>query len=488
MHGVTEERETTSSEVNVYDPEDGSLVDRVPAATRRDVETALSRAIIARETARTMPTHWRTSILHKTSDLIQARQEAFARTIAREGVKTIREARREVTRCIQTFRLSAEEAHRLRGETINLDQCSGSEAGLGYFFREPIGVLLAITPFNDPLNLVAHKVGPAIAAGNVVILKPDPATPLSALALARALFDAGLPEDFLQVLVGDDQEIGPPLICDPRVRMVSFTGSRASGELILRTMGLKKVSMELGGNCPTIVLDDADLHHAIPACISGAFWAAGQNCLHVQRLLVHERVYREFSRRFVEAARAYKVGKKLDEATDMGPLINFAAAYRVEAAVTEALEAGARLLTGGMHKGNFYAPTILERVDPSTSLYRDEIYGPVTILERIATLDEAIEKANSLDYGLHAAVFTQDVDSAFRALQRLECGSVIVNDSTDYRDDSMPFGGLKGSGIGREGVPSAVLEISEPKVVCFNVHDRSRRVGGGGFLSALRLP
>ena len=255
--------------------------------------------------------------------------------------------------------------------------------------------------------------------------------------------------------------------------MVSFTGSRETGELILRTMGLKKVSMELGGNCPTIVLDDADLHNAIPACLSGAFWAAGQNCLHVQRLLVQERVYREFSRRFLEAARAYKVGKKLDEATDMGPLINFSAAYRVEAAVAKALEAGARLLTGGTRNGNFYAPTIVEEVDPSMSLYRDEIYGPVTILERVATLDEAIEKANSLDYGLQAAVFTQDLDRAFRALQRLECGSVIVNGSTDYRDDSMPFGGVKGSGIGREGVPSAVLEMSEPKIACLNVHKLS---------------
>ncbi len=469
MAAKVQQQPTAISEVNVYDPQDGSFIASLPRATRADVEAAISKAVISSKAARAMPAHSRTSILQKTSELIQGRQEEFATTIAREGVKTIREARKEVSRCIQTFRHSAEGAHHLHGQTINFDQRPGSENRIGYFFREPVGVIVAITPFNDPLNLVAHKVGPALAAGNVVILKPDHATPLSALLLARTLAEAGLPKDFLQVLVGYGNEIGAPLVSDPRVRMVSFTGGRETGEVIIRAMGLKKVSMELGGNCPTIVLNDADLRTAVPDCVSGAFWAAGQNCLHVQRLLVQEDIYDEFSERFVEAARAYKLGKKLDEATDMGPLINESAARRVEAAVSAALQAGAELLTGGRRAGNFYAPTVLEDISPFTSLYREEIYGPVTILERITTLDDGIEKANAVDFGLQAAIFTRNLNSAFQALRRLECGAVMVNGSTDYRDDSMPFGGVKGSGIGREGVPFAMLEMTEPKVACFTL-------------------
>jgi glyceraldehyde-3-phosphate dehydrogenase (NADP+) len=234
-------------------------------------------------------------------------------------------------------------------------------------------------------------------------------------------------------------------------------------------MGLKKVSMELGGNCPTIVLNDADLAQAVPDCVSGAFWAAGQNCLHVQRLLVQDGIYNEFVERLLAATGTYKMGNKLNETTDMGPLINQSAALRVEAAVIDAMQAGARLLTGGRREGNFYAPTLLEGVSLSTSLYHEEIYGPVTVLERVASLDEAIDKANGVDFGLQAAIFTRDLSSAFNAIRRLECGSVMVNGSTDYRDDSMPFGGVKGSGIGREGVPFAVLEMSEPKVACFNL-------------------
>lgn len=365
MSTITKGQQASTTEINVYDPQDGTFIASVPRATRADVAGALSKAEAAREQARLTSTYLRTSILQRTAELIQSRQEEFATTIAREGVKTIREARKEVSRCIQTFRLSAEEAHRLNGETINFSQRPGSENKTGYFFHEPVGIIVAITPFNDPLNLVAHKVGPALAAGNVVVLKPDHSTPLSALLLARTLADAGLPEDLLQVLVGPGSEIGPPLISDSRVRMVSFTGGRRTGEIILRAAGLKKVSMELGGNCPTIVLQDARLDRAVPDCVSGAFWAAGQNCLHVQRLLLQDGIYEEFSALFVAATQAYKIGSKLDETTDMGPLINEAAAIRVEAAVADAVRAGAKLLTGGKRNGNFYLPTVLENVPSS---------------------------------------------------------------------------------------------------------------------------
>lgn len=469
MSTIVREQQTSADELSIYDPQDGSFIATVPRARPADVQAALSTAQASRESARATPTHRRTAILQKTAELIEAHREEFLTTIAREGIKTVREARLEVFRCIQTFRFAAEEAHRFNGQTINFDQRPGSENKVGYFFREPVGIIAAITPFNDPLNLVAHKVAPALAAGNVIILKPSSSTPLSALLLARTLAEAGVPQGFLQVLVGYGSEIGTPLISDPAVRMVSFTGGRETGESILRSAGLKKVSMELGGNCPTIVLNDADLDRAVPECVSGAFWAAGQNCLHVQRLLIQENIYEEFSERMIKATRLRKVGNKLDESTDMGPLINRAAALRIESAVTQAVQAGARLLTGGQRNGNFYLPTLLEAVPSATPLYREEIYGPVTILERIKTLDDAIEKANGVEFGLQAAVFTRDLDSAFQAVSRIECGAVMVNGSTDYRDDAMPFGGVKGSGLGREGVSFAMLEMSEPKVVCFNL-------------------
>lgn len=459
----------TQAELNVYNPEDGSLIARVPRTTNNEVEAVVSRAVAARAIARTMSAYCRMSILCKAAELVEARRGVFARTIAQEGVKTIREARLEVFRCIQTLRFSAEEAHRMNGQTIPFDERPGSEGRIGYYCREPVGIVLAITPFNDPLNLVAHKVGPALAAGNAVILKPDSKTPLSALLLASILAEAGLPPNVVQVTVGRGSEIVTPMLSDSRIRLVTFTGQRETGEAIMRSCRLKKVSMELGSNCPTIVLDDSDLEHAVPDCLSGAYWAAGQNCLHVQRVLVQSGVYHEFIERFVAGASTYRTGKKLDEATDMGPLINEEEARRVEAAVAEGVAAGAHLLTGGRRDGTFYAPTVLEGVSPKTPLYQNEIYGPVTMLEKIATLEEGIQKANSVDFGLHGAIFTRDLDSAFRAIRGLECGSVIVNGSTDYRDDSMPFGGLKGSGLGREGVPFAVQEMSEPKVVCFNL-------------------
>lgn len=455
--------------IEVRNPQDDSLVDTVPKATGEDMRQALDAAQAGAAVARNLPVHRRMAILQDAVDRIEARHEEYAQVLAREGIKTIREARAEVTRCIDTLRLSAEEARRVVGETIPFDQRPGSEGRVGYYRREPLGVIAAITPFNDPLNLVAHKVGPALAAGNAIIVKPDSKTPLSALMLARAIHQAGVPAGVLQVIPGPGREIGDVLITDPRVRMISFTGGTETGEAIVRKAGLKKVTMELGSNSPVIVMDDADLDRAVEASVSGAFWAAGQNCLHVQRLFVHETVYDEFAQRFVDGARRYRVGDKLDEATDMGPLINESAAQRVERMVDEALEAGATLLTGGERNGAFYAPTVLEQVPDSVELSCEEVYGPVTALYPFTTFDEAIRRANDVRYGLQAAIFTQDLDVAHRAIAGLHCGGVMVNDSTDYRIDAMPFGGVKWSGLGREGVRCAVEEMTEPKVVCFNL-------------------
>ena len=349
--------------LEVRDPQDNSLVDTVPLASVEDMKEAVAAAVTGFEYARQMPVHERMTILNKAVSIIGDRHETLARNIAREGIKTIREARKEVTRAIETMRISAEETRRITGETIPFDQMPGSEGRLGYFSREPIGVIGAITPFNDPLNLVAHKVGPALASGNAIIVKPDSKTPLSALLLAQAIDDAGLPPGILQVITGNGHEVGDVLVTDPRVRMISFTGGLSTGKAIMSKVGLKKVGMELGSNAPVIILPDADLDLAVSANVSGAFWAAGQNCLHVQRLFVHNDIYNEFATRFVAEAEAYKVGDKLDENTDMGSLINETEAKRVEQMVNEALEAGATLLTGGERSGTFYAPTVLENLN-----------------------------------------------------------------------------------------------------------------------------
>jgi glyceraldehyde-3-phosphate dehydrogenase (NADP+) len=456
--------------MEIRDPQNGSLVDTVPMATVDDMRAAVDAAVAGAARARCLPTHQRMAILNRAADYIADHHEDYARTIAREGIKTIREARKEVTRCIDTIRISAEEARRLVGETIPFDQRPGSENRIGYFLREPIGVVGAITPFNDPLNLVAHKVGPALAAGNAIVVKPDSKTPLSALKLAEAVMSSGLlPRGVLQIITGRGSEIGDVLVRDPRVRMISFTGGLEVGQEIMDKVGLKKVGMELGSNSPVIVMPDADLDLAVEANVSGAFWAAGQNCLHVQRLLVHEAVYEPFMARFVASAQAYRVGDKLDETTDMGCLINEAAAQRVEAMVNEAIDAGATLLTGGTRQGAFYAPTVLENVPATCSLAKDEVYGPVTVAYRFRTLDEAIALSNAVDYGLQAGIFTRDLQTAFHAAAELHCGGVMVNESTDYRIDAMPFGGVKGSGLGREGIKFALQEMTEPKVVCFNL-------------------
>jgi glyceraldehyde-3-phosphate dehydrogenase (NADP+) len=452
----------------VLDPESSVPLAQVPRANSADAERALAFAYRMRGTARGLPTHRRMEILRRVAALVDADHESFARTIAREGVKTIREARLEVSRAIETLSLCAEEARRLHGETILFDQRPGSETRTGYAIREPVGVVLAITPFNDPLNLVIHKVGPAIAAGNCVILKPHEATPLSALRLAGAFEAAGLAPGVLQVITGFGREIGDQLVCDRRVRMVSFTGGRAVGERVQREAGLKKTALELGGNCATIVLGDADLDRAAACCVSGAFWAAGQNCLHVQRIYVQREAYAAFRTRLVAKAAAYRVGPKLDETTDMGCLIDEASARRIEGRVRSAVAAGATVLTGGLRERSRFAPTLMEGVPANHALAVEEVFGPVTALFSVNSIEDAIERANAGDYGLHAAVFTQNLGRAHLAIRDLEAGAVIVNDSTDYRIDAMPFGGVKGSGLGREGVRSAMFEISEPKVICFD--------------------
>ena len=455
--------------IEVYDPGNNELLGTVPSASREDVEQVLATASKASNTARNMPTHLRISVLRQVAEQLLKRHDEFARVIAKEGVKTIREARKEVTRCIETLRISAEEARRSGGEIIAFDQMPGSENRFGYFKRLPVGVVLAITPYNDPLNLVAHKIGPAIAAGNAVILKPHSSTPLSARNLVGLFEETELPAGVLQLITGPGAIIGDQLVSDPRVRMVSFTGGPLVGHKILAQAGLKKIGMELGSNCPTIVMGDADMDLALDATVSGAFWAAGQNCLHVQRIFIQKDHFEDFSNRFVERTRRLKVGDKLDEATDMGPMISDTAMLKVAEFVQDAEACGARILTGGTSEGRYYQPTVLVNVSADCRISKEEVFGPVVALYAFSEIQEAIDLANDVDYGLQAGVFTRDLATAHRIADALNCGGVMINDSSDYRIDAMPFGGTRGSGLGREGVAHAIHEMTDPKTYCFNL-------------------
>ena len=456
--------------LNVLDPQDDRLITTVPKADKEDMLLAIKTAEEGAEIARKMPVHERIKILNRAADYMEQYKAVYADTIATEGSKTINEARSEVTRAIQTIRISAEEARRITGETIPFDQMPGSEGRVGYYYKFPIGIIAAITPFNDPLNLVAHKVGPAVASGNAIIVKPASLTPLSALLLAEAFLEAGLPKKILSVITGSGSDIGDTLISHPSVKMVSFTGGLKTGEAIAKKAGLKKLSMELGSNSPTIVLADADMEAAVESTVSGAFGAVGQNCIGVQRIFVAASKYDQFVQDFVAKTKALKMGAKKDDHIDMGPLINEEAAKRVEKTVNEAVENPAvQLHTGGYREGAYYAPTVLTGIAVDAEIAKEEIFGPVVMIFPVADLDEAIEKSNAVDYGLQAGIFTKDVANAFKAVEELNFGGVMVNDSSDYRIDGMPFGGTKGSGIGREGVRYTVAEMTDPKIVQFKL-------------------
>jgi glyceraldehyde-3-phosphate dehydrogenase (NADP+) len=456
-----------NEKINVYDPYDDSLIDCVPKASKEDALLALDAAVKGFEISKKLTVYERSQILYKTAQYIEQRKDEFANIIARESSKTIKEARKETARCINTLTFSAEEAKRLNGETIPFDSFPGGENRVGYYYRFPIGVVLAITPFNDPLNLVAHKLGPAFAAGNSVILKPATITPLSAIKLAEALVESGLPPQCLQVITGYGSDIGPVLTESEKVRMISFTGGYDAGKEITKRAGIKKIGMELGSNSPVIVWKDTDLEYAVDSCVSGAFWAAGQNCIGVQRIYIHKDIYNDFKKSFVAKTKKYKIGNKLDDTTDMGPMIEASEATRVEQIIHEAIEEGATCLCGGIRTGALMEPTVMENVSEKSRAHTDEIFGPMVNLYSVSEMDEAIAKSNSLPFGLHAGIFTKDINLALKAAYELDCGGVMINESTDYRLDPMPFGGVKNSGLGREGIKFSLQEMTEPKVVCF---------------------
>jgi len=455
--------------IEVQNPRDGSLIDTVPSAEGEDVENAYRIAERGADVMRRLSSYERYSILKRTAELLEENLEYFSRIIALEGIKTIREARKEASRAVNTITYAAEEAKRIEGEIVNVDADYRKENRFGYWVREPVGIVLAITPYNDPLNMVAHKAAPAIASGNAIVLKPTYLTPLSALKLGELFLEAGLPKEALSVITGKSSKIGDVLVKDVRPRVITFTGGVEAGEEIIKKAGLKKVMMELGSSSACIVAEDADLSYTVPSVISGSFWAAGQNCIGVQRLYLQKSIHDKFMEDFVDKIGQYKVGDKLDEITDMGPMITKEEADRVEEWVNEAVEMGGRLVIGGRREGNFYWPTVLENVPTEAKVVRKEIFGPVVVVFPYETIDEAIREANDSDYGLHAAIFTKDINKALYAAKELRFGGIMINDSTDFRVDYMPFGGYKKSGLHREGLKFAIDMMTEIKFVAISL-------------------
>lgn len=454
--------------IEVLNPYDGSVIDTIPRATAQDVEKALASAARGAKAMAQLTAHQRYQILHKASELMQQRLEDLGRTITLEEGKTLAEGRGEAARAQETITLSAEEAKRLTGETLPMDAASNGAGKFGFTLRVPCGVVAAITPFNFPLNLVCHKVGPALAAGNSVIIKPATDTPLSALKLTEILLEAGTPPEAIQCVTGSGGSIGDQLCADPRVRKISFTGSRDVGEHICKVAGLKKVTMELGSNSPLIVMPDADLEKVAAATATTGFANAGQVCISTQRVLVNQKVYGDFIDALKPRVEALKTGNPLEDSVKMGPMIREKDAVRVNEWVREAVAAGARLVTGGTHQGTLHAPTILADVSPQMRISCDEVFGPAVALTRFDSIDEAIALANSTNYGLSAALFTQNIDWALKFARQVDSGNLHINWGTMWRADLMPYGGLKESGMGKEGPKYAVEEMTELKLVVFH--------------------
>jgi len=455
--------------IPVYNSYTGKVIGTVPQSTKQDVLNALELAKKGEAIGRKMPASERITILRKAVTLMEREFDKLSTLIATEGIKTIAQARKEVSRALNTMQLSAEEAARISGSTIPFNSVPGSEDRVGYEIKFPIGIVVAITPFNDPLNLVCHKLGPAIAAGNPVILKPSDYTPLVAIKFGEILFEAGLPKEMLSIITGSPAFFGDALICDDRIRLISFTGGVAAAKVIQKKAGLKKMVMELGSNSPVIVLSDADLEEAVQSCVSGAFFASGQNCVGVKRIFVEEAIYNSFLKKFAKQAAALKIGSPLLEDTDIGPIISKQAIAEIDQFIEESIENGAKLIIGGKKVGHSYIPTVLVDDCSNDIANCKEVFGPVVTISKVKNLDKAIVCCNKSPFGLHAAIFTNDINNAHKAIDGLDCAGVMINDSTDYRIDAMPFGGVKLSGIGREGVKSTIEAMSETKVVCFKL-------------------
>ena len=453
----------TGDWLEVLSPYDGSLVGRVAKGGAEDARRAVDAA--ARAMGDPLPAHERAAILDRTAQLVTERADEIARTISSEAGKPMKAARIEAARASSTFTMAAVEARKLAGDAVPMDASPAGVGKLALTLRIPIGVVGAISPFNFPFNLVAHKVAPALAAGCAVVLKPASQTPLSALLLAELETEAGLPPGWLNVVCGSAAEIGDVLVEDERVTLITFTGSAGVGWKLRERAPRKRVNLELGNATPVVVAADADLEDAATRLAANAFSFAGQSCISVQRIYVERRAYDAFLERFLPKVEALVVGDPADDATDVGPLIAASERDRVLEWVDEAKASGARVLTGGELSGELLRPTVIADARPDAKVACDEVFGPVCTVTAYDTLDEAIALANGTRYGLQAGVFTRDVKAALEAARRLEFGGVTINEAPTFRADQMPYGGIKDSGNTREGPAYAVSEMTEERLV-----------------------
>jgi acyl-CoA reductase-like NAD-dependent aldehyde dehydrogenase len=447
----------------------GKTIGALSTARREDLDAAIAAAERAEVVMAELPAYKRSEILLRVAVLIAERKEDFAHTIAAEAGKALKFARSEVDRAVSTFTIAGDEAKRLHGETVPLDAVPAGEGYFGFWTRRPVGVIAAISPFNFPLNLVAHKVAPALAAGNTLVLKPASTTPLTAVKLCQVLQEAGLPPGAINLVIGSGGTVGEWLVTDPRVDKVTFTGSPEVGRRILSVAGIKKVTLELGNTSPVVIAPDADLDFVSKRCAVGAFYNSGQVCISVQRIYSQKQVYEPFIEKFVAASQAMVVGDPLDERVDVGPMIDSKEVDRIENWVGEARNSGAKVLTGDKREGSLYYPTVLSDVTPEMKVVAEEAFAPVASVISCDDFEEALRQADDTKFGLQVGVFTRDMERVFKAIRRLNFGGVIINDTPAFRADHMPYGGNRQSGLGREGVRFAMEEMTNIQMVAIRL-------------------
>ncbi|MTK64489.1 MAG: aldehyde dehydrogenase family protein [Methanobacterium sp.] len=456
----------SDKKIDVINPVNSHVIDTVPSGTINDVKTAIESAVEAQKVLANYSSRKVSRIMYDIYEDLKQNSKELANILTRETGKPINDANDEIKRSVETVLLAAEESKRIYGETVPLDAGIGGRTALGFTVKVPLGVVTAITPFNYPVNLAVHKIAPAIAAKNSVILKPSTQAPLAALKMVQ-IFDAHLPAGAVNAITGKSSVIGDELVINPHVNKISFTGSVETGVSISKKAGMKRINLELGGNDPLIVLADADIDKAVEAAIKGSFLFSGQVCIAVKRIILEESIADEFATKMVQRTRKLKVGDPLDPETDMGPMIDEKSAIMVENLVVDAQNRGAKLLVGGEREGAFYLPTILDHVETSMDMVCNETFGPVAPLLRVKNLDEAINIANDTQYGLQAGIFTKSIENALQAAREIEAGSVIINRQSTFRTDNMPFGGFKMSGTGKEGIKYAVEDMTRSKLIIF---------------------
>jgi glyceraldehyde-3-phosphate dehydrogenase (NADP+) len=458
------ERVVKDKKIEVINPYNDQIVDTLGRSESTDVKQALAIAQTGFDILRKMPAGERSRILEKTAQIIISRKDDFSRAIALESGKTITEARNEADRAANTMKLSAIAALKLNGETVRFD-LGGQSEKLGFFMRVPLGIVLAITPFNFPLNLSCHKIGPAIAAGNSVIHKPATKTPISGVMLAEALVEAGLPVEGISVLVGPGSAIGMTLVKDTLVKKISFTGSLEVGETITANCGMKRVTMELGSNSAVIACKDAPLEILAKKVRKGGYTLAGQVCISIQRVYVEDPAADYFLELLADEVKQIKYGDQLLENTEMGPMIDNAALGKAESFCADAVKKGGKVIAGGKREGNIFTPTIIHNVPEDALVIQEEAFAPIVAVNRFNGIEDAIQKVNNTKYGLQAGVFTRDITRALQCAREIDAGGVLINEIPTYRVDNMPYGGTKGSGIGREGPDFAIREMTEEKLI-----------------------